>query len=207
MTKKNRIRRPARGEPVLDPKPTILVLSEGLVTEPEYLDGFSQFAKNARVNVEVVGGAGVPKTIVESAKARKKENFKRAWRERDDNLLYDQVWCVFDIDEHLNVPEAMLFARDSGIKVAISNPCIELWLWLHFAEQPGSRHRHDLQKMMEKHIAGYDKHVKFSDLERGYFDAVRRAVRLDDEAQLDKDEGRNPSTGFWQLTESIRKSV
>lgn len=207
MTKRNRTRRPARGEPVLDPKPTILVMSEGAVTEPEYLEGFVQFTKNPRVDVEVVGGAGVPRTIVESAKARKRENEKRALRERDDNLRYDQVWCVFDIDDHPNVPDAKQMARDNGIKLAISNPCIELWLWLHFADHPGMRHRHDLQKMMEKHIPGYDKHVNFSDLESGYFDAVRRASHLDDDAKRDNDEGRNPLTGFWRLTEDIRRSV
>ena len=98
MTKRNRHRRPARGEPVLKPKPTILVLSEGAVTEPEYLDGFVQFVKNPRVDIEVVGGAGVPKTIVESAKARKKKTRSEPCVKRDDNIRYDQVWCVFDIE-------------------------------------------------------------------------------------------------------------
>jgi len=184
-----------------------LVLSEGSVTEPEYLDGFVQFAKNSRVDVEVVGGVGMPKTIVESAKVRKRQSEKRAIRERDDNLRYDQVWCVFDIDDHPNVPDAKQMARDNGIQLAISNPCIEIWLWLHFADQPGMRHRHDLQKMMMRHMPGYDKHVVFRDLEDGYFDAVRRASRLEEDAERDNDDGRNPLTGFWRLTETIRTSV
>jgi hypothetical protein len=184
-----------------------LVLSEGAVTEPEYLDGFTHFAKNSRVDVEVVAGAGAPKTMVESAKARKRENEKRARRERDENLRYDQVWCVFDIDDHPNVPDAKQMARDVGIQLAISNPCIELWLWLHFADQPGMQHRHDLQKMMEHYVPGYDKHVNFPDFESGYFEAVRRAARLDEDAILDNDEERNPLTGFWRLTETIRTSA
>ena len=146
MTKRTRSRRPARGEAALEPKPTILVLSEGAITEPEYLDGFVDYTKNPRVDVEIVGGVGVPRTIVESAKAAEKRNQKRALRERDDNLQYDQIWCVFDTDDHPNVGDAIQIAHDNGIELAISNPCIELWLWLHFADQPGIRHRHDLQK-------------------------------------------------------------
>jgi hypothetical protein len=207
VTKRNRPHRPARPQPFLEPKPTILVLSEGEVTEPQYLDGFIGSCRNPRVKVEIIGGAGVPKTVVKAAKDRKRENEERAERERDDNLRYDQVWCVFDIDDHPNVSDAKQMARDNGIRLAVSNPCIELWLFLHFADQPGMRHRHDLKKMMERHIPGYDKHVKFKDYEQGYGDAVRRAKRLDDDALQDGEEGRNPSTGFWQLTEEIRWSV
>jgi hypothetical protein len=186
------------------------VVSEGEVTEPEYLAGFMAYAKNSRVKVEVVGGVGVPRTIVELAKAKKRESDKRAVRERDDNLRYDQVWCVFDIDDHPNVPDAKQMARDNDIQLAVSNPCIELWLLLHFADQPGLKDRRALQSMMERHIPGYskdNKHVTFPDLQTGYSDAVRRALRLDDDAKQANEEGRNPSTGFWRLTEAILKSV
>ena len=207
MSKRNRSRRPARRESVLEPKPTILVLSEGLATEPDYLNGFVQYAKNSRVSVEVVGGAGVPRTIVESAKDRKKENEKQARREGDDNVRYDQVWCVFDIDNHPNIPDAKQMARDNGIELAISNPCVEIWLWLHFADQPGMRDRHELVGMLKKYLPSYDKHVRFDDFKDGYSDAVRRAIRLEEDAQRAKEEHRNPSTGFWRLTEKILKSA
>jgi hypothetical protein len=69
------------------------------------------------------------------------------------------------------------------------------------------QHRHDLQWMLKQHIADYDKHVRFSDLEKGYSDAVRRELRLDGDAEQAHEEGRNPMTGFWRLTEKIRTSV
>jgi hypothetical protein len=184
----------------------ILIVTEGGVTEPEYLYGFARASENARVHIEVVGGAGVPKTIVESAKERKKAAEKRARREGDDNLSYDQVWCVFDIDQHPNVPDAKQMARDNGIELAISNPCIELWLWLHFADQPGMQHRHTLQRMMKQHVPKYDKHVDYLDYADGYNTAVQRASRLDADAEADGDAGRNPTTGVWRLTESIRSN-
>ena len=126
---------------------------------------------------------------------------------RDENLRYEEVWCVFDVDDHPNVENSKQMARDNDLKLAVSNPCIELWLWLHFAEQPGMRHRHDLQSMMRQHIRGYDKHVEYGDYAEGYEGAARRAERLDENAKADNDEGRNPTTGVWRLTESIRSQA
>jgi hypothetical protein len=185
----------------------ILVVTEGAVTEPEYLNGFVGANRNPRVRVEVVGGAGVPRTIVESARELKKDAEDRARAERDDNLRYEEVWCVFDIDQHLNVPNAKEMARDNDIHLAVSNPCFELWLLLHFADQPGIRHRWELCKMMERHIPNYDKHVDYHYYSNGYDSAARRARRLDDDAEADGDAGRNPTTGMWRLTESIRASA
>jgi hypothetical protein len=180
-----------------------LVVTEGEVTEREYLDGFVRECRNPRVTIRIKGGAGAPKTIVECAKELKRQAEKTARREKDDNLLFDQVWCVFDIDQHPNINDAKQMARDNNMELAVSNPCIELWLWLHFAEQPGMQHRHKLQAMMKKHVPDYDKHVQFSDYKNGYADAKRRADQLDTLAVADHDDGRNPTTGFWRLTESI----
>ena len=203
MRKRDRERRPARRDSYKDSKPIILIVTEGEVTEPEYLNGFVRAIKNSRVHIEVRGGVGVPKTIVEFAKERKREAEKRARREKDDNLLYDEVWCVFDFDEHPNIPDAKQMARDNCIELAMSNPCFELWLWLHFADQPGMQHRDNMQRMMKQHIRNYDKHVNYSDYAAGYDEAVKRASRLDTYAKLDNDEGRNPTTGVYRLTESI----
>lgn len=207
MRKRDRYRHPARREPYRESKPVILIVTEGQVTEPEYLNGFARASHNPRVRIKVKGGAGVPKTIVESAKRLKKQAEKRARSENDENLRYDEVWCVFDFDQHPNIPDAKQMARDNHIELAISNPCIELWLWLHFADQPGMQHRHDLQSMMKKHIPGYDKHVDYSDYAAGYGAAVNRASRLDENAKVANEIGRNPTTGVWRLTESIRSDA
>ena len=207
MGRRNRQRRPARRAPYKDSKPIVLIVTEGEVTEPEYLRGFARATKNPRVRIEVRGGVGVPKTIVEFAKDRKIEAEEQARGAKDDNLRYDEVWCVFDFDEHPNIPDAKQMARDNGIELAVSHPCFELWLWLHFAEQPGMRDRHDLQRMMKQHIPNYDRHVDYSDCSAGYDAAVKRSSRLDENAALDHDEGRNPTTGVWRLTESIRSDA
>ncbi len=208
MGKRNRQRRQARRKPFKDPKPVILIVTEGEATEPEYLNGFVRATKNPRVRIKVVGDAGtLPRTIVESAKELRNEAKKRASREKDDNLRYDKVWCVFDRDNHPNFSNAKQMARDNGFELAVSNPCFELWLCLHFADQPGMKCGDVLQSRMKQHIPNYDKHVDYSNYAAGYDAAVRRASRLEKDAKAANEEGRNPTTGVWRLTESIRADV
>lgn len=47
----------------------------------------------------------------------------------------DEFWCVFDVEwphNHPGLAEAVAVAAGNGIRLAISNPCFELWLALHF---------------------------------------------------------------------------
>ena len=207
MGRRDRTRRPARQLAFREPKPVVLVVTEGKATEPDYLKGFANALRNPRVKIKVVGGAGVPKTIVDLAKDEKEANERRANRARDENIRYDEVWCVFDVDQHPRIPDAKQMARDNGIEVAISNPCIELWLLLHFAEQPGMQDRRRMRKILKQHVPDYDKHVDYARYAGGYKAAVDRARRLDESARADNDEGRNPTTGVWRLTESIRSGT
>jgi hypothetical protein len=47
----------------------------------------------------------------------------------------DEIWVVIDVDryqEHL--PEVARLCVDSGYNLAVSNPCFEYWLLLHFRD-------------------------------------------------------------------------
>ena len=165
--RRDRERKPARREPFREQKPMILVVCEGAVTEKEYLEGIGKKYRNSRVTIEIAPEAGRdPKSLVQVAKDRKKDAEKKSKKQEDDNLAYDQVWCLHDIDEHPpdKITGAKDMARDNGIHLAVSNPCIELWLYLHF-ENTGLIHRDNLEKLLKKHIPQYDKHVKFEDYE------------------------------------------
>lgn len=207
MGKRFRDRKRARRRPYRDAKPLILIITEGKVTEPDYLDGFAKACENPRVRIEMVEDAGDPRAIVRAAKSRKLAAERRSRQEQDDNLKYDQVWCVFDVDEHAHRTEAKQTATKNGLSLAVSNPCFELWLWLHFADQPGMQTSQDLRKMMKRHVSDYDKGVNYADYAAGYEAAVVRASRLDDQAIADSEEGRNPTTGVWKLTENIRSDL
>lgn len=202
--RRNRHRRAARSTPWRDPKPRILCVCEGMVTEPEYLNAFTTFHRNPRVQVVIDPGEGVPRTLVEKAKQRKQAAEKEARRQHDNNLAFDEVWCVHDIDEHPKLDEARVMAHDNGIKLAVSNPSFELWLILHFRDNPGAQHRDRMAAILRNFLPEYDKHVEFKRFAPGYKDAVARAHRLDQMADEDGETGRNPTTGVWRLTESIR---
>jgi RloB-like protein len=202
--RRNRDRRPARRSSFREPKPIILIVCEGKNTEPQYFDGFQRNCRNPRVEILVAREHGVPRTLVETAKEHKKTAEAEAKRRGDENLAYDSVWCVFDVDEHPHIPDARQMARDNDIELAISNPCFELWLLLHFRDSPGMRHRRELREMFVNYMPGYDKGVDYAKYSDGYLQAVKRATRLATTAANVGESGRNPSTDVYKLTEIIR---
>jgi hypothetical protein len=201
---RNRQRRKGRRPAFRDPKPIILVVSEGDVTEPEYLRGVQRACRNPRVEIRVAKEHGVPMTLVKIAKQHREEANARAAREKDDNLAYDSVWCVFDIDDHPAVGKAKEMARANSIRLAISNPCIELWLLLHFRDNPGMQSRVIMKKRLQSHVPEYDKHVDYATYAAGYTQAVARARKMDQDARDASEPHRNPTTGVYELTELIR---
>lgn len=203
--RRERDRRPGRLAPFRDPKPVILVVCEGRRTEPQYVNGFKAAYHNARVQVTIANEHGTPKTLVEIAKKYKVEKQKQARRQADDNLEYDEVWCVFDIDDHPHLADAKQMARDNGILLAISNPCIELWLLLHFRDDPGMQDRDQMSRLLKQFVPNYDKNIDFGVYFPRYDNALSRARRMYEAADERGDCGCNPTTSFYMLTETIRR--
>lgn len=204
VARRDRVRREARRAPFLEPRPRILVVCEGEVTEREYFEGFRRWCKNPRVEVHVEGPGGVPFSLVAKARALRERAEREATSERDENLRYEEVWCVFDVDEHPRVADARQMAKDNGLRLAMSNACFELWLVLHLRENPGPQHRHKLQETLAELMPGVrDKHLDFDLLIAGYDEAFRRAERLERDALDAGEEGRDPTTEVFHLTDSI----
>jgi len=157
------------------------------------------------VTLEIAPKAGVPLTVVTLARDRKNLAESEAEKEGDENLKYDSVWAVFDVDDHPNIPTAIQMARDNSINLAVSNPSFELWLLLHYQDQPGMKGRAAVRQLLSNHVNNYDKHVSFDkDYQPGYDDAVKRAKYLGACNIQTCQPGPNPSTGVYVLTESIR---
>ena len=193
-------RNPAKREP----KHRILVVCEGKVTEPEYFKALQHEFRNSLVHVEIDKQAGVPLTVVKRAIDLESQANAEAKENRDDDRKYDDVWCVFDVDEHPHLNEALELAKKSEMKVALSNPCVELWALLHFQEQNQQIHRHDVQRALREHLPRYDKVLDFDKMKTWYAKAVERAQSLQKRAEATGDPNRNPSTGVYLLTELIR---
>ncbi len=191
--KRDRKRPPARKKAFKEPKRRLLVVCEGKVSEQEYLSGFERWKRSATCQVVSIGLGQDPKNVVKEAK-------KKAKADRQ----YDEIWCVFDRDAHTRFAEACEMAQSNKFKLAVSNPCFELWLLLHHQDNPGIQERGDVQRMLKVH--GVDsKHVSFEQYQGKYDTAHKRALRLETEANKDGEPLRNPTTGFFRLTESIAK--
>ena len=199
MKRRDSLRRRA---PYRQPLPRMLIVCEGKRTEPEYFRDMKT-VERALVDLDI-RSEGMPKELVERAVELKRQAEAAAERERDENLRYDEVWCVFDIDTHKLIAEASQQARNHRIELAISNPCFELWVLLHFQDQRAHIQVRQVQRLCAKHLPGYEKRVPYTKLRRYYIIAVQRAKHLDKmQASLGRMRG-NPSTGVYRLTEKIR---
>jgi hypothetical protein len=105
-----------RRRPLRQPKPRFLIVCEGTVTEPRYFSDVRHIERSL-IDLQIEPG-GTPKTLVERAVERKREADGKARKLKDDNQRYEEVWCVFDIDEHPLIPEAKDQARANGIELA-----------------------------------------------------------------------------------------
>ena len=185
-----------------EPLARFLIVCEGEVTERAYFNDV-RCSERGIIHLEIVPG-GVPKSVVERAVEMKKESDHEAKSHKDDNLRYDSVWCVFDVDEHPFVPEAKQQAQANSINVAVSNPCFELWFLLHFQDQTAHIERKKVQHLCRKYMPGYEKAPACDVLRPHQAEAIERAIRLDSWQETRNSAGANPSTGVHRLIQQIQ---
>lgn len=194
----------ARRRPRLERRPRVLIVCEGEKTEPGYFRELRREEEIRLLTIEVVGKLGVPLKVVETAVRMSKEARLEARRSGDDGLAYDEVWCVFDVDQHPNLQEALNEARTHDVNVALSNPCFELWILLHFQDQRAHIGSDRLADACRTHIPNYQKEAPYNDLRPRYEAAVERARKLDAWQQQQGRQDENPTTRVYRLTERLR---
>lgn len=117
---------------------------------------------------------------------------------------------MFDVDEHPSLSEACTLAKAHGITTAISNPCIELWVLLHYEDQTAWIDRHEAQRRV-RNVTGLGKSLTESvvaELIARHEAAAVRARALDRKHANDgSPRGANPSSNVWQLVDSIRNTA
>jgi hypothetical protein len=196
MKKKDSLR---RRRSFREPRARFLIVCEGEVTEPKY---FKDIRRLERGIIEIVS-AGRPKSVVKRAVEMKKKSESEADARGDENFRYDFVWCVFDVDQH-PLHEAKEQARANAIDVAVSNPCFELWLLLHFQDQTAHIDGRKLQQLCGKYMPGYQKAPPCDALMQRQGGAIERAIQLEKWQALRGKAGGNPSTGVHRLIQQIR---
>lgn len=178
------------------------------MTEACYFEDWRAELRTALVEIEIAKEHGVPRSLVAEAAAKLKGARRAARRERDDSLAYDQVWCVFDVDEHPGVAAALDQARAHGIEIAISNPSFELWALLHFRDHRAYLERHDARSLLKEHLPAYDKRLPAEQLRPLYEDARSRACWLAEEHErCGAGVTDNPSSSVWTLVDALRRAA
>ena len=141
-------------------------------------------------------------------------NVVEAARLASEQIDADEVWCLFDIEgpQHATrrpqAQAAMSRARDLGFFCALSNPCFEYWLLMHFVNSARMYANctaviHDLRQLLPH----YDKGDRcFDQLEAGIPDAIQRArvnFTTRCEAVGESVIDCNPSTQVYLLMERL----
>lgn len=202
-----------RRPPTREPKRRFTLVCEGQNTEPAYFRDLQRSITNALVNLEIVPAAGVPYSLAERA-VEILSGTKRARRRRGGSNSYeahDQIWTVFDRDEHPRYEDAVALCARHQIGVARSNPCFELWLILHVTEYDRPNDRRAVQThlctLRPEYQPNGRKLPNCAELIKSVEVAEQRAA-----AQLKRreDEGLafgSPSTTVYELTRAIRSAA
>ncbi len=183
----------------------ILVFVEGARTEDGYFKHWWRLnRRNVIVTIDEFTGAA-PLSLVERAVAVRKREMLDARRGR--GRAHDEIWCVFDVDEHPKLGEAIQLAESNGIKVAVTHPCFELWLILHYRDQTAYIERARAQHLA-KELLRCGKTLSpqaLGELVVRYPDAAKRAKHLDKMHARNGSQARsNPSSEAWKLVDRIR---
>jgi RloB-like protein len=197
-----------RKESIREPYDVVLIVCEGSKTEPEYLKGLQRTSRLSNANITILPGDGTdPVSIVKHA--------LKLYRQADG--AYDQVFCVFDRDGHVNYQQALDQVGKSplgrkGKLVAITSvPCFEFWVLLHFeytaAPFTAAGGKSACEKVIEKVRAHFPEYQKamvgvYESLLPRADTAITRAQTL---AQHNLETGTsNPATKVHELVTYLR---
>jgi len=183
---------------------SLLIVCEGSVTEPSYLEEIKRFYNINPANIVIHGErcGSSPKSVVTFAKKESKE---------DD---YDKVFCVFDRDKHDSFDSAIdqISSLNRNIKwpsfiAIISNPCFEFWILLHFRYTTKiytpiagkSLCQQVIKDLNEEFPGGYTKGCGnlFSSIREHQERAIKNAKKL--KAYLDTTGATSPMTDMHEL--------
>lgn len=122
---------PKNKQEKLKPKAQILVFPEGY-TERIYLLHLDHRKYNLEIVIRDSDHTDAHGIVFDAVKYLKDYRIEREFG--------DRVYCMFDADRGSNPPwrleTAVEAAVRNGIEIIFSNPCIEVWYYMHFADAP-----------------------------------------------------------------------
>ena len=188
------------------PRRTFLVFCEGTKTEPDYIEALRQEpavrdSASVDIRIDLAASGAVPLTLVNAAAEARA-------RSSQEQREIDEVWCLFDVEwprNHPDLPEAKARAEESDIRLAISNPCFELWLALHFEDHTAWLDNKAARKLLREHDKSAGKGPDGRQYMPRRADAAQHARALTAKHVGDGTEfpNDNPSSGMFLFLEAI----
>lgn len=180
-----------------------IVATEGKETEKQYFGMFN----STRIKVEILAttedGKSAPEYVLERL-----DKFK----ERYDLSKDDMLWLVSDRDRwgDKKLSSVCSEARQRGYYLAISNPCFEVWLTLHFEDINTQEEKtckcDEFKKRLRRILGSYNgSNLDISAYQPHTKDAINRAKNLHPSSQ--QDWPPTLGTHVYRLVEILLKSL
>ncbi|MBD2295764.1 RloB domain-containing protein [Anabaena sphaerica FACHB-251] len=139
----------------------ILIACEGSKTEPVYFKSIRNELRLPTLEIIILPHQSKtdPGNIIERLiEERQQMKNEKRW------TTNDTAWAVFDGDEHIEISrnnwqKAINRANSQKIKLAITNPCFELWYLIHFQDHLSQINREKLIQLLNKYIPEYEKSI------------------------------------------------
>lgn len=167
----------------------VLVATEGTRTEKQYLSCLQTTGQidTSRVQVRVIPTPPTGESSPEYVLARLKELQSRHQLSHEDEL-----WLVTDVDRWGDRKLAVVCqeALQTGARLAISNPCFEVWLLLHTEAQVSAGECSEVESGLRSELGSYNKSRLHC--ERYPPDRVARAIQRS--GATDDESSRWPAT-------------
>lgn len=217
LFKKRRAERKQRQHDYRTPKAnSFLIVTEGAKTEPLYFKGMQRLIQQkigGAINVveipviDICGGGSSTEKLIGITEALVKKS----------NIIYQNVWVVFDKDDFNDFDNAIRDGEEKGYKIAWSNQSFEYWLYLHFHYSDSALHRSDWNDKLN--VIFQELHLGDGTYQKNYenifdlvntFDGVNTAIgnakrRMSSyNPGIDKPSEYNPGTTVYKLVEELK---
>lgn len=194
----------------LKPKPLVVFCVEGQ-SEESYINALRKFRYNDEIAFQFLNqqGTSLKNLLRACGRATKNPDYKGA----------SAYWIVCDVDrnrDHAGELKKWLQAQKN--RIALSHPCLEYWLLLHFISSPECSNAANAERELKRHLPEYKKGLGSSDKCWGRIvektdDAVERettrqsSMRRDPSAWPDGPGSQMPALIAWldELLEGARE--
>lgn len=193
--------------------PRVLVVCEGEKTERYYFAGLRNHLRLRSANIEIVGEGATPTRIVKRAEERHQE-------EQGVGNPFDEIFCVFDKEEHADYDKAINKLKGKNLKqqentrwtAIVSVPAFEYWLLLHYKDtdspyqKTGTKSAGEMVvQELKKYCKGYRKNDE--NIFEKFRDRLEQAKKNADKSltAAENTGAYNPSTRVHLLVNFLQK--